>query len=138
MSQVLWIHKQSVDKYGGAHGIRDVGLMVSAVERPKSSFEDQDLYESVFDKAASLLQSLLKNHPFIDGNKRTALAAAGIFLKINGFKLKNTELEEVEFAVKVDKENLSEKKISEWLKENATPSSRVSSSPRRRGSNKKS
>lgn len=69
--------------------------------------------------AAALLQSLLKNHPFVDGNKRTALFSTGIFLKINGWNLTNTHEQEVEFAVQVDNSNLSLEKISSWLKENS-------------------
>ena len=105
-----------VKRFGGSHGVRDIGLVESAVGRPQATFDGNDLYETVFDKAAALLQSLLKNHPFVDGNKRTALSSAGIFLKDNGYRLKNTHKEEVEFAVRVDNENLSVEEISAWLK----------------------
>ncbi len=62
------------------------------------------------------MQSLLKNHPFVDGNKRTALSSAGIFLKMNGYFLKNYHAEEVEFGVNVDNKHLSIEEISVWLK----------------------
>ena len=75
-----------------------------------------DLYSSFFDKAAALLQSLLKNHAFVDGNKRTALTSAGLFLKINNYHLINNHEEEVEFAVSVDNGNLSVEEIAKWLK----------------------
>ncbi len=114
--QVLAIHYEMVKRFGGSHGVRDIGLVESAVGRPQATFDGNDLYETVFDKAAALLQSLLKNHPFVDGNKRTALSSAGIFLKDNGYRLKNTHKEEVEFAVRVDNENLSVEEISAWLK----------------------
>lgn len=68
------------------------------------------------DKAAALLQSLLKNHPFVDGNKKTALTSAGLFLKKNGYKLINSHKQEVEFTVRVDNGNLTVEQISKWLK----------------------
>ncbi|EKD62145.1 MAG: hypothetical protein ACD_52C00290G0009, partial [uncultured bacterium] len=71
---------------------------------------------TVFKKAAALLQSLLKNHPFVDGNKRTALTSAGIFLRLNGQKLVNSHEDEVEFAIRVDNERLSLAEIAAWLK----------------------
>lgn len=118
--QVLAIHDQAVRRFGGSHGIRDVGLVESAVARPQASFAGEDLYPDIFDKAAALLQSLLKNHPFVDGNKRTALSSAGIFLKMNGYNLQNKHQEEVEFGIKVDNENLTLEQISSWLKKNST------------------
>lgn len=118
-AQVLYIHDKMVKKFGGSFGIRDLGLIESAVARPQATFDGEYLYNSLFDKAAALLQSLLKNHPFVDGNKRTALTSAGLFLKINGFKLKNAHKEEVEFGVKVDNQNLTLEQISKWLKDHS-------------------
>lgn len=105
-----------VKRFGGSHGIRDIGLIKSAVARPQATFGGKYLYSSIFDKAAALLQSLLKNHSFIDGNKRTALTSAGLFLWKNGYRLVNSHKEEVEFAIKVDNGNLTIKQISRWLK----------------------
>ena len=118
-TQVLAIHDQMVKRFGGSFGVRDLGLVESAVARPEASFDGNDLYETIFDKAAALLQSLLKNHPFVDGNKRTALTSAGIFLKMNGWRLINNHEEEVEFAVSVDNSNLSQEEIARWLKINS-------------------
>lgn len=114
--QVLYIHFRVVKRFGGSKGVRDLGLVESAVARPKATFDKKYLYYSIFDKAAALLQSLLKNHPFIDGNKRTALSSAAIFLKKNGYKLTNSHKKEVEFAIKVDNGNLTIEQISQWLK----------------------
>lgn len=108
-----------VKRFGGSFGIRDMGLIESAVARPQASFGGKYLYNSFFAKVAALLQSLLKNHPFVDGNKRTALTSAGLFLKINNYKLINNHKEEVAFAIKVDNGNLSVKEISKWLKEHS-------------------
>ena len=92
--QVLFIHSRLVSETGGAHGLRDIGLLLSAVARPKASFDQQDLYPTLHAKAAELFESLISNHPFIDGNKRTAITAAGMFLHINGYRLNaaNTEV----------------------------------------------
>ena len=119
ITKVLFVHDRAVKEFGGSFGIRDIGLVESAVARPQASFDGNDLYQSIYDKTAALLQSLLKNHPFVDGNKRTALISAGIFLKMNGLNLTNNHKEEVEFAVKVDNQNLTLEQISNWLKDNS-------------------
>ncbi len=119
INQVLFIHDQMVKRFGGSHGIRDIGLIESAVARPQATFGGKHLYSSLFDKAAALLQSLLKNHPFVDGNKRTALVSAGVFLKKNGYKLINNHKQEIEFAIRVDNGNLTVEQISKWLKEHS-------------------
>lgn len=76
-----------IDKTGGSHGVRDLGLLESAVMRPKATFGGEELYSDVFSKAAALMHSLIRNHPFVDGNKRTGIAAAGLFLAQNGVQL---------------------------------------------------
>lgn len=119
IQQVLFIHDLMVKRFGGSFGIRDLGLIESAVARPKATFGGEYLYPSLFDKAAALLQSLLKNHAFVDGNKRTALTSASIFLEKNHYKLINHHKEEVEFAIRVDNGNLTIKQISNWLKEHS-------------------
>lgn len=114
--QVLFIHDRAVKRFGGSHGVRDIGLVESAIARPQATFGGKYLYISLFDKAAALLQSLLKNHPFVDGNKRTALSSSALFLWKNGYKLTNAHKEEIEFAVRVDNGNLTIEQISKWLK----------------------
>ena len=93
--------------------------MESDVGRPQATYDGIDLYETVFDKAAALLQSLLKNYPFVDGNIRTALTSSGIFLKINGYNLQNYHEEEVEFGVALDNQHLSIEEISQWLEKHS-------------------
>lgn len=109
-----------IKRFGGLAGVRDLSLVESAAARPRASFEGQDLYPSLFAKAAALLQSLLKNHPFLDGNKRTALTSAAIFLQVNGWKLDNSHREEVKFALAVDNGRLEIGEISAWLRSHAT------------------
>lgn len=118
-TQVLYIHAQMVKLFGGSFGVRELGLIESAVARPSATFNSQDLYADIFDKAAALLQALLKNHPFVDGNKRTALTATGLFLKMNGWRLINTHEEEVEFSVNIGSVYLTLEQISIWIKDHS-------------------
>ena len=101
ITQVLAIHDQMIKRFGGSIGVRDLGLIESAIARSQSTFDGSDLYQTLFDKAAALLQSLLKNHPFVDGNKRTALTSAGIFLALNGYRLINKRKQELIFTLNV-------------------------------------
>jgi len=78
-ADALFFHKQLIERYGGAPGIRDVGALESALHRPQTGY-----YDTVVHEAAALLESLVQNHPFIDGNKRTAFAVVDVFLRING------------------------------------------------------
>lgn len=97
--QVLFIHARLIAETGGEHGVFNLGLLLSAVARPQATFDGQDLYPGLFSKAAALLESLIGNHAFVDGNKRTAITSAGIFLRINGYRLtaSNQELEDFTF-----------------------------------------
>ncbi len=117
--QVLFIHSRLIDTTGGSHGVRDTGLLQSAVERPKSTFEGKGLYPDIFHKAAALMESLTNNHPFIDGNKRTAITSSALFLRFNGFFL-NTSQEKLEkFAVRMATDNASFQDAVEWFKKNS-------------------
>ena len=91
--QVLFIHARLIATTGGEHGVRDVGLLASAVARPQATFDGADLYPDLFEKAAALMDSLTRNHPFVDGNKRTAIAAAALILRQNGLRLETTNAE---------------------------------------------
>ena len=96
----LKIHDDLIDAYGGAEGIRDYGLLLSALEMPKASFGGTEMHPAFFDKAAAYLYHVARNHPFIDGNKRTAAALALTFLEMNHvkFKIDMHELEELVVA----------------------------------------
>ncbi len=120
-SEVLFIHDQAIKQFGGSAGIRDTGLLESALARPQASFDGEDLYPTIFEKAASLMHSLLKNHPFVDGNKRTAYSTVGIFLKKNDYKLENHNKETLAFVMKVENDTLSLLEISSWLEKYSKP-----------------
>ncbi len=82
--EVLEIHADQIQRYGGSGGIRDITLLSSAIAMPYSSFSGEFLHEDIFEMAAAYAYHISQNHPFIDGNKRTALAAALVFLTVNG------------------------------------------------------
>ncbi len=83
VDEVLEIHRRLVDYFGGPPGVRDVGLLESALYRPRTGY-----YQDIADMATALFESLLMNHPFVDGNKRVAFFATDVFLRLNGWKLK--------------------------------------------------
>lgn len=113
---VLLLHHLSVEKSGGSHGLRDAGLLDAAVHRPQATFAGIDLYPTIFDKAGALCHSLIKNHAFVDGNKRTSLLSAMTFLELNGYRFTCEQEELVEFGLKIDNENISAEGIAAWLK----------------------
>ncbi|XDD53047.1 type II toxin-antitoxin system death-on-curing family toxin [Leptospira sp. WS4.C2] len=87
IEDVILIHKNQIELYGGANDIRDHGLLESAINQPMATFDGIRLHPSLFDKAAAYLYYLCKNHPFLDGNKRVALASSLVFLDINGYEI---------------------------------------------------
>ena len=82
IADALFFHQQLIERYGGATGIRDAGALESALHRPQTGF-----YDTLVHEAAALLESLVQNHPFVDGNKRVAFAVVDVFLRINGFTI---------------------------------------------------
>ena len=114
--QILFIHARLIDETGGAHGVRDIGLLQSAAARPQATFGGNELYPDIFSKAAALMESLAKNHPFLDGNKRTAATSTGIFLGINGFRLEASQKELVRFALDMAVGKLPSEEALVWLK----------------------
>ncbi|MBM9578652.1 type II toxin-antitoxin system death-on-curing family toxin [Leptospira sp. 201903070] len=89
--EILYIHKNQIEEYGGSFGIRDKSLLESAIAQPFSGFDNQEFHIGLIQKAAAYLFYLCKNHAFIDGNKRVALASALIFLDLNGVEMENQE-----------------------------------------------
>jgi len=81
-ADALFFHKQLIERYGGAPGIRDVGALESALHRPQTGY-----YDTIIHEAAALVESLVQNHPFVDGNKRVAFAVIDVFLRINGYTI---------------------------------------------------
>ncbi len=120
IEDILELHHKSIKDYGGANGIRDIGLLESAIARPFQTFADEDLYPTIFDKAAALGESLIINHPFVDGNKRTGLLAMLSLLISNQYTLNASSNDLYNFVINISTGSLSFEKIVEWLKENSS------------------
>ncbi|PIP55825.1 MAG: type II toxin-antitoxin system death-on-curing family toxin [Candidatus Zambryskibacteria bacterium CG_4_9_14_3_um_filter_42_9] len=114
--EILVIHSEIIDKTGGRHGVRGIGLLMSIAEKPKSRFGGKELYEGVFKKAAVFFESIVQYHVFIDGNKRTGAVSAARFLFVNKYEMFVTNRELENFVTKVAVDKLGPKTISTWLK----------------------
>ena len=115
-AEVLLIHARLIQRTGGVSGVRDVGLMESAVARPQATSGQNDLYPDVWSKAAALMHSLIKNHPFLDGNKRTALTATAMFLELNDYTLAASNDAVLAFTMHVAVDRVELTEMAEWLK----------------------
>ena len=87
LAEIIAIHQNQIELYGGQPGIRDISLLSSAISMPESTFDGDYLHDNLFKMAAAYAFHICQNHPFIDGNKRVALVAALIFLDINGIEI---------------------------------------------------
>lgn len=112
------LNARIVEATGGIKGVRDVHLLESLIERPKSIFGGREMFPTVFEKTAVYLESLAKYHVFIDGNKRTALAASARFLYVNGYRLSASNKAAEEFVLRVAAEKIDISEIAEWFKKN--------------------
>jgi len=116
INQVLAIHSKVIEQAGGSRVIRNTGLVDSAVARPQATFGGKDLYPDIFSKAACLGHSLIRNHPFVDGNKRTGYMSMRLFLNINGYDIKAPEDEKYKLVIEIAEKKRDERSIAEWLK----------------------
>lgn len=117
--QVLFIHARLIAETGGEHGVLNLGLLQSAVARPQASFDGQDLYPDLFSKSAALLESLIGNHAFVDGNKRTAITSAGLFLRLNGYRLTASNQDLEGFTLQCAQGLVSREHLVEWLQDHS-------------------
>lgn len=117
---VIQIHYELIEATGGSQGLRDLGLLESAVMRPQQTFGGKDLYPTLEIKAAALVHSLLLNHMFVDGNKRTATISMIEFLIINKKKFIATNKEIVDFALWVENKKPSLEEIASWVKKHTS------------------
>jgi death-on-curing protein len=101
------------------HGVRDPGLLKSAVAQPRATFAGKDLYPGVFHKAAALMESLILNHPFVDGNKRTAISAAGLILLRNGYEVAVSQESLEKFTMDAAMKTLSAEATARWFRTHA-------------------
>ena len=114
LAEVLVLHEVLIERFGGSGGVRDLGLLESALMRPQTGY-----YNSLSLEAAALLQSLCQNHAFVDGNKRIAFTVTAIFLRMNSYSLKVDPDNEESFLIdEVIGKQASIEKISQWLESN--------------------
>lgn len=119
---VLKIHDELIDEYGGAKGILNEGLLRSALETPKARFDGRDLHRTVFDKTAAYLFHIAKNHPFVDGNKRTAAMVAMVFFASNfhgRFAIVDPEYQDL--ILGVANGTVSKKEIAKFFRNSRIP-----------------
>jgi len=113
---ILFLHDESLAMFGGTSGLRDAGLLESALVRPVN----QHLYKPECDLAelaAAYAFGLAKNHPFVDGNKRTAFLALGLFLAVNQWRLETTQIDAIETMLSLAKGTLDESALAAWIRE---------------------
>ena len=121
LEDVLRIQGRQIQKFGGVPGIRDLGLLESALAQPQVTFSGELLHTTVWEQAAAYLFHLAMNHPFLDGNKRTAFAVMDTFLRLNGFVLTLSQVQKYELVIQVVKRNLSKADVASYLKQSSTP-----------------
>lgn len=118
--EVLELHRKILEQSGGAAGIRDIGLLESAIAQPRMTFGGEDLYPSLLEKAAALGFSIIINHPFVDGNKRTGHAATEAFLVLNGLEINASVDEQERVVLAIASGKLEREVFVEWLQQNTT------------------
>ena len=119
LEEVLHIHEILVQKFGGGSGIRDLDLLKSALERPFSGFGETEFYKTVEEKSAALVESIITNHPFIDGNKRTGYVLMRLFLRSGNRDINASESEKYEFIIKIASGLIKYPEILTWIQTNS-------------------
>ena len=120
LDEVLALHEDQIRRYGGSAGLRETALLSSAVATPRATFDGELLHETLFEMAAAYLYHLARNHPFVDGNKRTALAACLAFLWLNDHELEASENELTELVIGVAAGKVSKALATVFLEEHAS------------------
>ena len=118
LQDIYELHAQLENAFILSPGVRDENLLASAVYAPFQTFMGNDLYPSIYDKAAQLCYGLANNHPFTDGNKRTALHSMYVYLIINGFDIISTQQNVENLIIDVAAGNITNVELAQWLKEN--------------------
>lgn len=111
--EIIAINKKTINDHGGLYGLRDRNLLESAIANPQNLFHYKN--SNIYELASSYAISIIKNHPFVDGNKRTGFGAMDIFLRLNGIKLNFIVDETIEIFVKIAVDEIMIEELSEWL-----------------------
>ncbi|MBI4613518.1 MAG: type II toxin-antitoxin system death-on-curing family toxin [Planctomycetes bacterium] len=121
LQQVIKIHRDQIERYGGSSGIRDMGLLESALAMPRSGFGGQYFHTDLHEMAAAYLFHIVKNHPFLDGNKRVGAAAALVFLELNGVEVRVSDDRLATTVLAVAEGRLQKSGIAEFFRKHARP-----------------
>jgi death-on-curing protein len=121
LDEVLALHSGSIARFGGDPGIKDIGLLESALAMPQASFDGVDLHETLSEKAAAYLFHVVKNHAFVDGNKRTGLAVALVFLELNGFRWEASDSDLIALTLSVASGARSKAAVAVTIAEGLVP-----------------
>ena len=121
LSEVLEIHQDQVTRYGGAAGIRDIELLKSALGMPSATYGGQFLHTDIYEMAAAYLFHLVKNHPFVDGNKRVGAVTALIFLYLNGFDFDAPENDLAEMVLAVARGDIDKADVAVFIRRHTRP-----------------
>lgn len=116
LEELLFLHFKIIEDYGGSHGVRDEGRLEAVLAATRQNAFGAELYPTVYDKAAVYIRNVMGDHPFVDGNKRTAVTAGIMFMVRNGLTLTATPRELEDYAVTVAVERLGIPEIAEWLR----------------------
>ena len=118
IKEVEIIHNILIDKFRGSKGIRDIGLLESALARPFATFDDNDLYPNPTEKASAILESIVINHPFIDGNKRTAYTLMRLILLENGLDIIASQESKYDLVISASTGKFRFDEIKNWIQSN--------------------
>lgn len=119
-AELIAINHEMIAKYGGLHGVRDLNFLRLAVARPQMSAGLKDAYPTIYLKAAAMFHSIINNHPFLDGNKRTSLFSAVLFLEYNGYHVDFTKKEGIEFTLKAHNGGWTVEQIAGWIRKHTS------------------
>lgn len=122
VAEVLVLHREAIARYGGSPGVREPGLLDSAVHTPQAAFGDRFLHETLADMAAAYLFHIVENHPFEDGNKRTGWLAMRMFLRLNGYRIKPRLKDSYKIVMRVAKGEIrNSRDVSKWISKRMKP-----------------
>lgn len=119
LPEVLFFHTVSIGRYGGSEGVRDEESLLAAIERPWQVTFDRGHFPSPFEKVAALMESIIRRHPFVDGNKRTATASAAYLLSTLGYEMEAEQRDLEDFAVSVALGELETEDVALWFENHA-------------------
>lgn len=121
LDEILESHAEQITNYGGMPGVRDLGLLQSAIAQPEAQFSGQYLHADLFEMAAAYLYHIVSNHPFLDGNKRVGLESTLVFLEINGQSINATDDELVDLVLRTAQSQTSKNDIAAFFRTHAAP-----------------